>query len=95
MTILDAVITDDADLVADLLPSVSDNTLNQVYKDVDGKSYTLFDKARELSKDTRIIKMLMDRRAKSAKSLSRKSKSKSKSNGGRLPAKSRRNNRKK
>jgi len=78
MTVLDAVIAGDADLVEDLLRSVSDNTLNQVYKGSDGKSYTVLDKARELSgtKGKKILALLDARSAKSAKRMSRKTKSK-------------------
>ena len=78
MTILDAVIAGDANLVEDLLRSVSDNTLNMVYKDADGKSYTVLDKARELSgtKGKKILALLGERKAKSAKRMSRKTKSK-------------------
>jgi hypothetical protein len=74
MTIIEAVIACDADLVADLLPSVSNNTLNQIYKGADGISYTALDKARELTgpNGKRILNMLMERSAKSAKSLSNK-----------------------
>ena len=85
MTLIEAVIAGDAAMVAEILPNVSDNTLNVVYKGTDG-SYTVLDKARALtgSKGKRIVKMLMERNAKSARVLSRKSK------GGR-PAKSRKN----
>ena len=77
MTILDAVIAGNADLVEDLLRSVSDNTLNQVYKTGNGKSYTILDKARELSgpNGKRILELLNNRKAKSAKRLSRKTRS--------------------
>ena len=84
MTVLDAVIAGDADLVEDLLRSVSDNTLNQIYKGSDGKSYTVLDKARELSgtKGKKILALLGARDAKSAKRMSRKTKSKGGSSGG-------------
>jgi hypothetical protein len=91
MTILEAVTDGDANLVEDLLRSVSDNTLNQLYKDSNGKSYTVLDKARELSGSNgkRILKMLSERNAKSAKRMSSK---KTRSKGGRLPARKTRRN---
>ena len=91
MTILEAVTDGDANLVEDLLRSVSDNTLNQLHKDSNGKSYTVLDKARELSGSNgkRILKMLMERNAKSAKRMSSK---KTRSKGGRLPARKTRRN---
>lgn len=85
MTLIEAVIAGDVAMVKEILPNVSDNTLNMIYNGSKA-SYTVLDKARALAgtKGKQIVKMLMERNAKSARVLSRKSK------GGR-PAKSRKN----